>query len=594
MPQLRPNHVFANRYRLLEQIGVGGFAEVWKAADQMAEDMEVAVKIYAPEKGLDDIGIRQFRKEYALTQSLNHPNLLQANYYDIIEGSPYLIMPLIKNGSLSRMLYEQGPLNEEQLAVLLRQVAGALAYLHSRTPPIMHQDIKPENILIDADNTYRLTDFGISSQLRSTLRKSTTSQQAMTMAYAPPERFGKRPRNVCAGDVFSLGVMVYEATTGELPWMGAGGVVIRDNEQIPLLPESFSPALVNMIESTMAIDPENRPSAEDLAEAAGNYLETGKWEAQENQKDKENPQYQSGDGEKHIHKKPETKERQTEQKPAEPETKSSDGILLTSLVALFLLGVVFWQAVQNSGSNEGNESAEQAWQKAQQSGKLADYRRYVNTYSNGNHIAEAKQNIKDEKAWKIAKNSGKLSDYKEYVNTYPSGNHVTEAKKYIKDEKAWEIAQNSGKLADYREYVNTYPNGNHIAEAKQNIQDEKAWQSAQNSGKLSDYQEYVNTYPNGNHVAEAKENIRQISEGSTFRNYNNNSDRTLTTTTRIEGKLRSSDFPGSNIIKYIPKGATVRVIENKGNYWKVFYDGKTGYLNEMYLNITNNMSLMKK
>ena len=284
MPQLRPNHIFANRYRLIEQVGVGGFAEVWKAADQMAEDMEVAVKIYAPEKGLDDIGIRQFRKEYALTQSLNHPNLLQANYYDIIAGSPYLIMPFIKNGSLARLLYELGPLNEEQLAVLLRQVAGALAYLHSRTPPIMHQDIKPENILIDADNTYRLTDFSISSQLRSTLRKSTTSQQAMTMAYAPPERFGKRPRNVCAGDVFSLGVMVYEATTGELPWMGAGGVVLRDNEQIPLLPEGFSPALVNMIEATMAIEPENRPSAEDLAKSAGQYLETGKWETQKSQK----------------------------------------------------------------------------------------------------------------------------------------------------------------------------------------------------------------------------------------------------------------------------------------------------------------------
>lgn len=80
---------------------------------------------------------------------------------------------------------------------------------------------------------------------------------------------------------------------------------------------------------------------------------------------------------------------------------------------------------------------------------------------------------------------------------------------------------------------------------------------------------------------------------NTYKNYNNDYDKTVTTTLKMDGKLRISDSPLSNVIKSIPKGATVRVIENKGDYWKIFYDGKTGYLNEMYLNITYNMSLMR-
>jgi len=86
---------------------------------------------------------------------------------------------------------------------------------------------------------------------------------------------------------------------------------------------------------------------------------------------------------------------------------------------------------------------------------------------------------------------------------------------------------------------------------------------------------------------------RTNNANNSYSNYNSDYDRTLTTTMKMDGKLRDSDSPLSNVIKSIPKGATVRVIENKGDYWKIFYDGKTGYLNEMYLNITYNMSLMR-
>ena len=511
MPQLNHNQVFAKRYRLIEQIGAGDFAEVWKAADQMADDTEVAVKIFVPDTGLDDTGIRQFREEYAFAQYLNHSNLLKANYYDIMEGSPYLIMPLMEKGSLARMLYEQGPLNEEQLAVLLRQVADALAYLHSCTPPVMHQDIKPENILIDGDSIYRLTDFGISSQLRSTLRKSTASQQAVSMAYAPPEQFGRPPRNVCAGDVFSLGVIVYEAATGELPREGAGGSVLGDTEQIPLLPETFSPALVKMIASTMAIEPENRPSAEVLAGAAANYLETGRWEMQNIQKETEKLPDQSGNTAEHIHKKQEPAEGYTEQKPAKAKMKflgtiKSRVVVPVIFIALALLGLLWWPAWQNNSSEEVTE---------QESSAIKNTEQKARNFSTGDDNTEKSE---EQQARNVSKGDDSSEKAKEQQprNVSNEGDDNTKKREeqkangLSKEAKAWQKAQQSGELVDYRRYVNMFPDGNHVAEAKRFINDEKAWEKAQNSGKLEAYLEYVNTYPNGNHVAEAEENIRQI------------------------------------------------------------------------------------
>jgi serine/threonine protein kinase len=280
MIELKENAVFAGRYKLERQIGIGGFSEVWLAKDQMTENTEVALKVFVPEKGLDDIGIKQFSKEYALTQPLNHSNLLKASYFDIVGGSPYLVMPFMANGSLGKMLYEEEAIKERDIALIIKDIASALSCLHQNN--IVHQDIKPDNILIDSQHNYMLTDFGISSKMRSTLRKHSTSKNSMTVAYAPPERFGKRPQTVFAGDVFSLAVMVYELTTGDVPWMGAGGVVLSNEDQIPLLPETYSEELCNLIEKCMAINPDDRPTTEELVSAAQAYLQNGKWQVMPN------------------------------------------------------------------------------------------------------------------------------------------------------------------------------------------------------------------------------------------------------------------------------------------------------------------------
>ena len=272
---LRPGFEFANRYKLIQHIGTGGFSVVWKVFDKYTDNLEVALKIFAYEKGMDDVGIRQFQKEYSLMANLNHQGLLRASHLDFFEGSPYLVMPYCSKGSLASKLIEKGTFTEREIATVLLQLSGALKYLHEEK--ILHQDIKPDNVLIDSKGNYLLTDFGISSRLRSTLRKSTTSNKALTLAYAPPERFAGKMQSVPESDVFSVGVLLFELASGDVPWMGAGGTVLKEDTGSIEISNEFSKQLEKWINLCVQYNPDQRPSAKQLEQVASTYIQEGYW-----------------------------------------------------------------------------------------------------------------------------------------------------------------------------------------------------------------------------------------------------------------------------------------------------------------------------
>ena len=286
MAVFKANDMYAGRYLLEKLVGEGGFSEVWKAKDIMADEATVAIKIYAPEKGLEEFGIKQFRKEYSITHHLAHPHLMKVFYFDIAGRSPYLIMPYYKLGSLSNLLYEQGSLDERQIALFMFQVGGALEELHKQEPIILHQDIKPDNILIQEPDHFILTDFGISSQTRHTLSKSTGSFKSLTIAYAPPERFDKNPASNEASDIFSLGVTLYETCTGQVPWEGNGGQSLLKGAQVPDLPSKFPRELNKMIQACMCLDSSERPSASKIKSWGKFYLDNSYWKFADDEKTK--------------------------------------------------------------------------------------------------------------------------------------------------------------------------------------------------------------------------------------------------------------------------------------------------------------------
>lgn len=211
--EFSPGDVFNGRYRLSNLVGTGGFAEVWKAFDTFTSQ-ELAIKIYA---NLDDDGRKQLTAEYSRVQALSHPNILKAEHFDISDDRPYLTMRYCAGGSLESQIGEMSAID---MAWVVRDIMSALSYLH--TNGIVHQDIKPANILIDTSGSrphYILCDFGISATTRSSMNRSIEDKDSqplyMTTFYAPPEKFSsvKADRKPFAeGDIFSLGVTLLELT----------------------------------------------------------------------------------------------------------------------------------------------------------------------------------------------------------------------------------------------------------------------------------------------------------------------------------------------------------------------------------------------
>lgn len=262
-------YLLDNRYQLECYIGSGTFGEVWVAVDK-ATDIEVAIKLYV---SMDEKGFQEFKKEFQISFELNHTNLLHANYLGVNseDKRPYLVMPFCPKGSVSRF---SGNMTEADLWRFIRDVASGLAYLHSKQPPIIHQDIKPDNILIVKNGDFVITDFGISKQLRATLTKSANSlNSAGAISYMGPERFSKQYQAVKASDIWSLGVSIFELATNELPFCGMGGSFLKRGADMPELPEEFSDTLNMICQSCMAKETWNRPTAQQLADFATKYIE---------------------------------------------------------------------------------------------------------------------------------------------------------------------------------------------------------------------------------------------------------------------------------------------------------------------------------
>ena len=264
--------VFADRYKFIKQLGRGGFAEVWLAED-VKTGVQVAVKVYAPGGGLDENGIKIFTQEFAVVFDMNHTNLLRPTHYDIFNQQPYLIMPYIKNGSAFKYIADGQSIPEDECWKMLHDIAAGLAYLHQKTPPLIHQDIKPDNIMIDDEGHYLITDFGISARVRSTIRGAQAQEQSGgTLAYMGPERFSATPKPIMASDVWSLGAMMYELMTGTPPFGNHGGMLQKNGADIPIIEEDYSQDLKDIIYSTLAKETWDRPSAKKIEEMTYNKL----------------------------------------------------------------------------------------------------------------------------------------------------------------------------------------------------------------------------------------------------------------------------------------------------------------------------------
>ncbi len=269
--------LFDNRYELLALIGRGSFSEVWKARDTLTNVVQ-ALKIYCPNSGMDIDGVKMLTREFSMVCSLNHSNLLRPNSFAIRHGkTPYLVLPYCPRGNTSNIV---GRISEIDIWHLIRDIASALNYLHAKNPPIIHQDIKPANILIGDDGEFLLSDFGIS--IKAILSKSNLDNSGKdlsmsgTVPYMAPERFSRNNRPILANDIYSLGATVFELITGHLPFGDEGGIMLKNGADVPEVTGNFSSLLKKTVESCLIKDPNKRPTASELEIIANKRLNTYK------------------------------------------------------------------------------------------------------------------------------------------------------------------------------------------------------------------------------------------------------------------------------------------------------------------------------
>lgn len=279
------NRLFDGRYLLLRQLSSeGGTADVWLAEDKETEDEKlseqddehlikiegsavlVAIKIYRPKNILDAEGIQTFKKEYKTVYSCHHANLLKPTGFSIIDDSiPYLVMPFCEKGSTEK--YVGKMTNADDLWKFIFDTASGLAYLHSCNPPIIHQDIKPGNILIDDKDNYCITDFGISVKTGHG-NEHDYDIESGTISYMPPERFIPGQKPIPQSDIWSLGATIYELVTGRVPYGEQGGEAQEGSGDVPEIKEKIPAPIKNLIYTCLNYDPTKRPSAEKIAEIA--------------------------------------------------------------------------------------------------------------------------------------------------------------------------------------------------------------------------------------------------------------------------------------------------------------------------------------
>jgi serine/threonine protein kinase len=248
------------RYRALRRIDASGRGEIWEADDTLL-GRRVAIKVLAEELADDPVAVRRFRREARATAKLDHPNVVRV--FDFVDGpTPLLVMELLEGQSLADRLRRDGALAPTEAARIGAAVADGLDVAHRAG--IIHRDIKPSNIMLTASGGVKVMDFGIAAAWEA---HSTTGQQLLaTASYAPPERI-TGGHSSPAGDLYSLGVVLYEMLTGRPPFLAdnAEQLLRAHLEAAPRPVRALvfwvPPGIAAACEAALAKDPAGRPAS---------------------------------------------------------------------------------------------------------------------------------------------------------------------------------------------------------------------------------------------------------------------------------------------------------------------------------------------
>lgn len=268
--------VLGGRYRLLELLGEGGMATIYRAHDsQLGRD--VAVKLLRPEYGRDVSFVARFRQEAQAAASLTHPNIVGVFDYGTDEAGPFIVMELVDGEDLAEILRERGFLPAVAAARIAGQVAEALAAAHARG--IIHRDIKTGNVLVRRDGRALVGDFGIARALSESELTLPGTTLGSVHYFSPEQARGEKV--TAAADIYALGLVLFEMLTGRRPFEGDSAAAIAmarlttDPPAPSALRADVPPALDAIVRKALAREPADRfASAAAFAEALRTFLGT--------------------------------------------------------------------------------------------------------------------------------------------------------------------------------------------------------------------------------------------------------------------------------------------------------------------------------
>lgn len=334
---MKTDDIIKARYHLNSFIGAGVFGEVWRAHDNVL-DMDVAVKLYTSS---DTTSISKLQQEYKNAFNLSHANILSPKHIDVTDGCPFITYNLCRAGSVRKLI---GCSNEKTIWKIILDVSLGLQYLHKHS--ILHNNLKPENILITDDYSFVIADIALSKSTRATMSKESMDRYTSSIAYKAPEAMQGKTSSE-KSDIWSLGAILFELITGSLP-------TESDFSRIDLLLSSrgISGNLREIISSCLNIEENNRPTASKLHIVAQDVLSSQTGETTNNDNNEKHRSSLRDIGKQHE-----------KQYSHTPKTKMAPrnwfvtiyewGLLLGSLItAIFFYGIGFDNAVMiNSGIN---------------------------------------------------------------------------------------------------------------------------------------------------------------------------------------------------------------------------------------------------
>ena len=235
--------IIGGRYEIMERIGTGGMADVYKATDRVLRRY-VAIKVLKREFREDETFVEKFRSEAQAAAALTHANIV--NIYDVAEdrGLYYIVMELVEGITLKDYIQKKGKLAAKEVIGIILQVCAGIDAAHSNN--IIHRDIKPQNIMISKEGKVKVTDFGIAKATSS----NTISTNVMgSVHYTSPEQ-ARGGFSDAKSDIYSLGITMYEMITGQLPFDGESTVTIalKHLQEDMILPSEFVPDMPYSLE----------------------------------------------------------------------------------------------------------------------------------------------------------------------------------------------------------------------------------------------------------------------------------------------------------------------------------------------------------